>query len=546
MYAIDLFCGAGGFSEGILQAGFHIVFSSDRSPYVQQTYMNRHEQLGLNQGVNTHFELSDIRDLHGEFILEKINGLSHFQDLNINFRPNDIDAIFGGPPCQGFSVAGKRDINDPRNMLFREYLRVVQYIRPKYIVMENVTGFMNMSINPNFESFHGHSYGENELVSNVLTVELSDFGYTVLAPRILDSSDYGVPQKRQRAIFLAYRNDVAPISYPTPTTPESHQKLTVEEALAGISIRTGNDDYAKQSRNGRTPIFGTTTTVSNWNTPFNMEESRHSAVIVERFSLFQQGESVNNLKLRLRALKENGEVVIDSFDVNYPNLLQETVFNINKLYNFEILTEQLRSMGINVTTKEIDSLYKKIIKFWNNDVTSNEFNVEVKKTLNSNLWINSEQFKQIMLNKESLNNLVSKNDLVQWFSNEDPLEITDLIGEHFVLGNRNDMTWEELFNALLTNKNTRTRLNANKPGPTMVTLPDDFIHPTLNKILNVREMARIQSFDDSFEFLGKRTTGGTKRSEEVPQFTQVGNAVPPLLAAAVAKEVVKSLNAVSV
>ncbi|PGQ42948.1 hypothetical protein COA16_32655 [Bacillus thuringiensis] len=77
----------------------------------------------------------------------------------------------------------------------------------------------------------------------------------------------------------------------------------------------------------------------------------------------------------------------------------------------------------------------------------------------------------------------------------------------------------------------------------MITLPDDFIHPELDRILNVREMARIQSFDDSFEFLGKRTTGGNKRVQEVPQFTQVGNAVPPLMAYAIAKEVMNSLKA---
>lgn len=76
----------------------------------------------------------------------------------------------------------------------------------------------------------------------------------------------------------------------------------------------------------------------------------------------------------------------------------------------------------------------------------------------------------------------------------------------------------------------------------MVTLPDDFIHPTENRTLTVREMARIQSFDDSFEFLGKRTTGGPRRKLEVPQYTQVGNAVPPLLAKAIANEILKALN----
>lgn len=67
-YAIDLFCGAGGFSEGILQAGFDIVFSSDKSPMVQETYMNRHEQLGIKQGRDTYFELADIRAFFGIYL----------------------------------------------------------------------------------------------------------------------------------------------------------------------------------------------------------------------------------------------------------------------------------------------------------------------------------------------------------------------------------------------------------------------------------------------------------------------------------------------
>jgi DNA (cytosine-5)-methyltransferase 1 len=104
-------------------------------------------------------------------------------------------------------------------------------------------------------------------------------------------------------------------------------------------------------------------------------------------------------------------------------------------------------------------------------------------------------------------------------------EFTDRIGE-----------------AILTKKSIRTRLNPDSVSPTMVTLPDDFIHPYFNRVLTVREMARIQSFDDSFEFLGKRTTGGDKRSQETPQFTQVGNAVPPLLARAIAEQVAIAIN----
>ena len=123
MYAIDLFCGAGGMSEGIIQAGFHILFSSDINVDVQKTYMNRHEQLGLIQGYNTYYHRGDVRELNGNFIWDCINNLTFFDENHIE-RPNQIDAIFGGPPCQGFSRAGKRNSDDPRNMLFREYLRV--------------------------------------------------------------------------------------------------------------------------------------------------------------------------------------------------------------------------------------------------------------------------------------------------------------------------------------------------------------------------------------------------------------------------------------
>ena len=139
-YAIDLFCGAGGCSEGLIQAGFHILFSSDISEMVEVTYTNRHEQLGLIQGKNTWYERADIRNLTGARIKECINSLEIFNGQNIP----EIDLMIGGPSCQGFSRAGRRDKSDPRNMLFGEYVRVISEIKPKYIVLENVEGFVDM------------------------------------------------------------------------------------------------------------------------------------------------------------------------------------------------------------------------------------------------------------------------------------------------------------------------------------------------------------------------------------------------------------------
>lgn len=95
---------------------------------------------------------------------------------------------------------------------------------------------------------------------------------------------------------------------------------------------------------------------------------------------------------------------------------------------------------------------------------------------------------------------------------------------------------------LATKKQSCRKIVSSEPSPTVLTLPDDLIHYSKNRILTVREMARLQSFDDSFEFLGKRTTGGDKRRQETPQYTLVGNAVPPLLAKAIADEIMKNLN----
>lgn len=104
-YAIDLFCGAGGCSEGLIQAGFHILFSSDISEMVEVTYKHRHEQLGLIQGKNTWFERSDIKDLTGKIIEERIAALEIFKNAPVP----EIDLMIGGPSCQGFSRAGRRD-----------------------------------------------------------------------------------------------------------------------------------------------------------------------------------------------------------------------------------------------------------------------------------------------------------------------------------------------------------------------------------------------------------------------------------------------------
>ena len=128
-------------------------------------------------------------------------------------------------------------------------------------------------------------------------------------------------------------------------------------------------------------------------------------------------------------------------------------------------------------------------------------------------------------------------------------ELIDLCVEKFGIAEeevielfRSGYATDEQIEVLLTRKNIRQRWSQKQPAATVVSIPDDYISPWEARTFSVREMARCQSFDDSFEFLGKRTTGGLLRRTEVPQYTQVGNAVPPLLAKAIALEIMNCLR----
>ncbi|WP_064498705.1 DNA cytosine methyltransferase, partial [Bacillus safensis] len=328
--AIDLFCGAGGMSEGILQAGFHIVFSSDISVDVEKTYTFRHQQLGLIHGENTYFKRADIRALSSEEILSSIRNLNMFMDKE---NIPQIDAIFGGPPCQGFSRAGLRNKDDPRNMLFREYLRIVKDIHPRYVIMENVEGFMDTKMD-GYTGITGETYKDGSLMPEILINEFNEIGYLTLEPMVLDASDYGVPQRRKRAIFIAYLAGEESPAYPEPIIPNEDEKISVDEAISDLIIDNVKKEkyfnnyssYQLSSINGRTKSVSGTTIHSNGNI-YNHDISNHSALIQERFSLFREGESSSMLKRRIR---EEGINLTE-----YPSLIKECVNKLKEKYELE-------------------------------------------------------------------------------------------------------------------------------------------------------------------------------------------------------------------
>jgi DNA (cytosine-5)-methyltransferase 1 len=436
-YAVDLFCGAGGCSEGLIQAGFHILFSSDISDMVEVTYKHRHEQLGLIQGKNTWFERSDIKDLTGDDIRKCITELEIFKGKEMP----EIDLMIGGPSCQGFSRAGRRDKSDPRNMLFGEYVRVINEIKPKYIVLENVEGFVDMQF-MGYKGITGIEYPDGSVTPFILRSELNEIGYETLEPRILNAADYGVPQRRNRIIFMGYRRGLVPPQYPEPTV-KPEERLTLLDAIGDFitdpikkaEVNPVPSRYQLESHCGRTPgVDGKTIAVK---TIVNTELSKQTDIVRERFELFKPGESGTYLKRRVM------------------------------------------EVGVDISSKPA------LVELCSN---------------------------QLGMSKEEVIELFKKPGATK-----------------------------EQAEVLLTKKNIRQRWAADQPSATIVTIADDYISPWEPRTFSVREMARCQSFDDSFEFLGKRTTGGLLRRKEVPQYTQVGNAVPPLLAKAVALEIKKVL-----
>lgn len=514
-YAIDLFCGAGGFSEGILQTGFDIVFSSDKSPMVEETYTNRHKQLGLKEGIDTHFELADIKELSAELILQKINNLK-YGDI---FKQGSIDAIFGGPPCQGFSRLGKRDSADPRNMLFHEYLKIIRDIKPKYVIMENVTGILDMQMLDFPSVLNQGCYVGQNLVKTILEQEFNGLGYTLLDVKVLNAADFGVPQQRNRVVFLAHRHDVAPLVYPK----NKLEKVTVYDALGDLYSNeefSYSTKYSTDSVNGRTPHLITGEPIPR-SLITNMETSKHEQSVIDRFSLYLQGENrrktSNRLKITGINLKEET-----------PDLFYESLFLIN--LNSNITTIKMLMEKLNLLDNHKNS--EKWMKFTNRQLYLLYYKQNSK---------NKDEFSKIIKSLSTRLNTDLNTTLTFWEMIKDQLnqEVSENIYHKRLIDGEID---EKITEVIFTKKGIRTRLNSKTISPTMVTLPDDYIHPFFNRILTVREMARLQSFDDSFDFLGKRTTGGQKRALETPQFTQVGNAVPPLLAKAIANEVLKALT----
>lgn len=189
---IDLFCGCGGLSKGFEMAGFNTVLAIDFWKDAVETFNNNHK--------NKVAICDDVSKISNDFL----------DDFT---KKNKITGIVGGPPCQGYSTVGKRDINDDRNYLYLQYCRIVEKVKPEFFVLENVKGLLTLN---------------NGKFKEDIVERFTKLGY-IVDYKILNSADYGVPQNRNRVFFVGIKNKK--FKFPK----EKLKKVTTYEAISDLT-----------------------------------------------------------------------------------------------------------------------------------------------------------------------------------------------------------------------------------------------------------------------------------------------------------------------
>ena len=257
---LDLFCGCGGMSLGFEKIGYNVLLGIDIWKDALETYKYNHHGSQVLQ--------ADMSTLTGE-VVESLIGTSN------------VDVIIGGPPCQGFSLAGKRIVDDERNKLYKGFVRMVQYFKPKAFVMENVPNILSIG---------------DGMVRESIIKDFSELGYTVNVQVVL-ASDYGVPQNRRRAVFVGLSNGRT-FEFPEPS---GTVKVTSKEALSDLpeeSIAEGGD-YVCQPQSAYQALMR-----ENSNKVFNHEITIHNDKTKEIISLVPDGGNYKDLPLELQQTRK--------------------------------------------------------------------------------------------------------------------------------------------------------------------------------------------------------------------------------------------------
>lgn len=201
---LDLFCGAGGLSRGFYDAGYNVVLGVDFDEKALETFSHNH-----GNASSLKIDLFDLENI--KIVEEKFYEKSE-----------ELDVLVGGPPCQGFSLAGKREESDARNTLYTAMVRVAKDMKPKVVVLENVPGMLTL--------YNGDA-------KRRIFKDFEELGYK-MAVKVLYAPDYGIPQIRKRAFFVGLLNSEEEFKFPSPifTTDEY---VTCEEAIGDLPALLG-------------------------------------------------------------------------------------------------------------------------------------------------------------------------------------------------------------------------------------------------------------------------------------------------------------------
>lgn len=492
---VELFAGCGGMAIGMESAGFELTFANEVSPMASNTFaynllgVKIHQQSEKVKWIHSRYSreqydkrlrenlLSHKAEENSEIIndpklscLEKcllVGDIRHLRDkfaeIGVSDPYNgDLDLVSGGPPCQSFSLAGKRERNNYKNSLPLDFAEICEMLNPKIVLMENVKGILS-------------AFTENETRYYAWFEVAKAFAIKGFAPlcMLINSKYFGIAQNRPRYIMLAFRQDI-------------FQQLSIIYQDNEI-IKNINDFVAKAMRN----------------------------------------KKLNATDLKYYDIEKNA-------DLFNGNILPKPIsFEKNTWYSVFDAIDDLMSGGVNKKSAYVHGINTMF-------QTKSE---QVRSLQNHNVRNHSKKIKDRFLFYQILNHINDKKDIVQKEKKKGNTISRKLIKEIYrelrnsgrELSNifKSKKQFEEFINSVeLTKKHSQRALIKGNPAPAQLTIPDDICHysPYENRVLTVREMARIQSFPDSFVFCSKETTGGKNRSYEVPQYTQVGNAVPPKLA----------------
>ena len=611
---LDLFAGAGGISEGFLQAYtsdkyFKFVLASDINENCELTHVVRYNH---QFGLDTKFLTADI--MAPDFMQRLLSSLGDVE----------IDVVTGGPSCQSFSLSGRRRRFDKRDNLFLHYLNVIRKLRPKYFVMENVKGLLTKDNGkfkeaimreirsiiddkniPSFVLFLSELLSNNAsaFVRNcILTKVKMEVGDDAMASNERDNY-FAALETQFKSITrkIDYRlsksnTHIATIRHGLNLLRRTDERTAISAAIINEKTQADidNDYFVDQFNNFLSFIDDSTiiNTILSSIDSFDkfdkssddVEEFRemiklYSYTLDETFSLVREYAHTDeeNTELdrhldEIRLYQVSRPIVALAADYGVPQNRERVLF-IGCRKDQELID----TIPATVTEEEKVTVYEAIhdLDFLGNGSIADSYGrqriipeyeplirkrevqghiSDSKEAHTFSEWSKIGRFGHRFNFKCDPFYVRSMEDLTNNLFCEEPSlynhqtsaqsenvkKRLSIIARHGVYNDDCKIELSRL--GLESNKRNYTVLNPQGQSPTVVTMPDDSIHYAAHRAMTVREMARLQSFDDSFVFQGKRQTGGNKRKSEIPQYTLVGNAVPPLMARAIANTILNHIK----